>query len=166
VLQDQELKTERYLGVQYRRLTNTYEQIRANRAQRQAFETQLRVRQEQFLAGRGTLDILLEAQRFWADSLSQEQAALVSYTNARSAFAYGKGTILQHAPMPCGGERDRTQDRVLGEPAKGPALAALWKGVPPLRDARPLPPDEARPAVKDAALTPYPAVDLFPRTSR
>jgi outer membrane protein TolC len=96
VLQDQELKTERFLGLQYRRMSSGYEQIKANRAQREAFATQLRTRYEQYQAGRGTLDILLEAQRFWADALSQEYAAIVTYNNALIAFEYAKGTILQH----------------------------------------------------------------------
>jgi outer membrane protein TolC len=95
VLQDQELKTERFLGLQYRRMSSAYEQVKANRAQREAFAQQLRTRYEQYQAGRGTLDILLEAQRFWADALSQEYAAIVTYNNALVGFEFGKGTILQ-----------------------------------------------------------------------
>jgi outer membrane protein TolC len=95
VLQDQELKAERFLGLQYRRMSSAYEQIKANRAQREAFATQLRTRYEQYLAGRGTLDILLEAQRFWADALSQEYQAIVTYNNALCGFEFAKGTILQ-----------------------------------------------------------------------
>jgi outer membrane protein TolC len=95
VLQDQELKTGRFLGLQYRRLSSTYEQIRANRAQRLAFGVQLDIRAKQNEAGRGTLDLLLEAQRFWADALAQEYAAIVSYQNALVGFEYAKGTIMQ-----------------------------------------------------------------------
>ncbi len=96
VLQDQELKVERFMGLQYRKLGLAYEQIKANRAQREAFTTQLKTRYQQYLAGRGTLDILLEAQRFWADALAQEYAAIVSYNNALVAWEFAKGTILQH----------------------------------------------------------------------
>jgi outer membrane protein TolC len=96
VLQDQELKTERFLGLQYRRLSSAYEQIRSNRAQREAFGTQLKTQYEQYIAGRGTLDILLEAQRFWADALSTEYQSIVAYNNALIGFEYAKGTILQH----------------------------------------------------------------------
>jgi outer membrane protein TolC len=95
VLVDQELKTQRFLGLQYRRLSSTYEQIRANRAQRLAFGVQLDIRAKQNEAGRGTLDLLLEAQRFWADALAQEYAAIVSYQNALVGFEFAKGTILQ-----------------------------------------------------------------------
>jgi hypothetical protein len=97
VLQDHELKVERYLGLEYRTLGLQYESIKANRAQREAFATQLKTRYQQYLAGRGTLDILLEAQRFWADALAQEYLAIVAYNNARCAFAFAKGSIQQHA---------------------------------------------------------------------
>lgn len=98
VLQDMELKTERFLGLQYRRLSSTYKQIQANRAQREAFGVQLQVRYERYLAGAAgaTLDTLLEAQRFWADALSQEYQAIVGYNNALCGFEFAKGTILQH----------------------------------------------------------------------
>jgi hypothetical protein len=97
VLQDHELKVERFLGMEYRKLGLTCEQIKANRAQREAFAAQLKTRARQYLAGRGTLDILLEAQRFWADALAQEHLAIAGYNNARCAFAYAKGSIQQHA---------------------------------------------------------------------
>src|SRR5206468_3278148 len=41
VMVDQELKTQQYLGLQYRRIFEQYEQIRAQRAQREAFADQL-----------------------------------------------------------------------------------------------------------------------------
>ncbi len=96
VLQDQELKAERFLGLQWRRLSSQYEQIKANRAQREAFATQLQTRYQQYLAGRGTLDILLEAQRFWADALATEYQSIVAYNNALCGFEFAKGTILEH----------------------------------------------------------------------
>jgi outer membrane protein TolC len=115
VLQDHELKVERFLGLEYRKLGLTYEQIKANRAQREAFATQLKTRARQYLAGRGTLDILLEAQRFWADALAQEYLAIVAYNNARCAFAFAKGSIQQHAhvvaqELPSGNGRVRAVD--------------------------------------------------------
>ncbi len=48
VLQDQELKAERFLGLYYRRMSSGYFQIKAARAQREAFATQLRVRYEMY----------------------------------------------------------------------------------------------------------------------
>jgi outer membrane protein TolC len=95
-LKDQELKAERFLGLQYRRISTSREQVRANRAQREAFEEQLRARQQEYLAGRGTLDLLLEAQRFCADCLSSEHQALATYNNALAGFEFARGTIQQH----------------------------------------------------------------------
>jgi hypothetical protein len=98
VLQDQELKAERFLGLQYRRMSSGYAQIKAARAQREAFGTQLTVRYQRYLAGaqNATLDVVLEAQRFWADALNTEYQAIVTYNNALCGFEYAKGTILQH----------------------------------------------------------------------
>jgi outer membrane protein TolC len=93
VLQDQELKAERFLGLQYRRMSSGYAKIKAARAQREAFATQLKARQEKYLAGQGSLDVVLEAQRFWADALNTEYQAVVTYNNARCCFQYAKGTI-------------------------------------------------------------------------
>src|SRR5262249_14699831 len=56
-----------FLAGQYRNVIAAYELIRANRATREAFADQLRARFQEFLAGRGTLDVLLEAQRFWSN---------------------------------------------------------------------------------------------------
>ena len=73
------------------------------RAQRGAFAGQLRIRFQEFLAGKGagnrtrdTVDILLEAQRFWADSLANEYAAIVQYNISLANFEFAKGTILKH----------------------------------------------------------------------
>jgi hypothetical protein len=82
----------------------SYEQIKVQRAQREAFGEQLRIRFQEFLAGRSaggdgrrdTIDILLEAQRFWADALANEYDAIVKYNNALVNFEFGKGTLLQH----------------------------------------------------------------------
>ena len=133
VLQDQELKAERFLGLEYRRMSSAYFQIRAARAQREAFATQLRVRYEKYRAGAqdATLDLLLEAQRFWADALSTEYQAVVTYNNAICAWEYAKGTILQHdnvtiseGPIPIAAQkravehmRERTKALVLLERA-------------------------------------------------
>jgi outer membrane protein TolC len=95
-LHDQELKIERFLELQYRRIFSSYELIRIRRAQREAFATQLRAQFEQFVAGRGTLDVLLEAQRFWASALADEFTAIRDYNNVLAGFEFAKGTILQH----------------------------------------------------------------------
>jgi hypothetical protein len=95
-LRDQELKAQSFLYEYYRRLSTNYEQIRANRAQREAFAEQLKARQQAFQAGRDTLDTLLEAQRFWAQALAAEYQQVVAYNNALAGFEYAKGTIMQH----------------------------------------------------------------------
>jgi outer membrane protein TolC len=99
VLSDQELKAERFLGLQYRRIASYHAQIQAQRAQREAYAEQLKARNEEFRTERKTLDILLESQRFWADALSNEYAAIAGYNNALCAFAYAKGTIRDHAHL-------------------------------------------------------------------
>src|SRR5262249_41640265 len=96
VLQEQELRTSRVLMDQYRLLVLFYREISAQRAQREAYAAQLRARFEEFLAGRGTLDILLEAQRFWANALTNEYAAIAEYNQTLAAFEWAKGTLLRH----------------------------------------------------------------------
>jgi outer membrane protein TolC len=139
VLQDQELKAERFLGLYYRRMSSAYFQIKAARAQREAFATQLRVRYELYRAGSNepgtqtpvTLNLLLESQRFWAEALATEYQAIVTYNNAIAGWEYAKGTILQHdnvtiseGPIPVAAQkravehlRERTKALVLRERA-------------------------------------------------
>jgi outer membrane protein TolC len=95
-LQDQEQRAEQFLALQYTNLAQFYEVIRAQRSQREAAAIQLEARFKEFLAGRGTLDFLLEAQRVWADALRDEYNAIVQYNNTLSQFEFAKGTIMQH----------------------------------------------------------------------
>ncbi len=106
VLQDQELKAERFLGLYHRRMASGYAQIKAAQAQREAFATQLRVRYDLYSVGANepgtegrsvSLSLLLESQRFWADALATEFQAITTYNNALAGWEYGKGTILAHA---------------------------------------------------------------------
>jgi hypothetical protein len=159
----------RFLGLQYRRITSSYEQFRAQRAQREALAQQLRAREEEVLAGRRTVDILLEAQRFWSDALASEYTAVVAYNNALCALAYARGAITRHAHVTItdhppkgahvravGRERERTRalhckqavpadplswDQLAGDtlPQAAPSVAALWKSMRPLKEALPLP---------------------------
>ena len=104
ILHDQELRVGRGLSQSYRRMFTSYEEIKVQRAQREAFSEQLRIRFQEFLAGkssggdrkRDTVDILLEAQRFWADALANEYSSIVKYNNAIANFEYSKGTLLKH----------------------------------------------------------------------
>ena len=96
VLKDQEGKAQNFLELYYRRLSLNYKQIQSTRAQREAFGELLKARSAQANSGKITLQEALEAQRFWADALSSEFQAIVTYNNAIAGFEYGKGTILQH----------------------------------------------------------------------
>jgi outer membrane protein TolC len=96
VLKDQESKAMLFLTREYRRLFEFYEQARTLRAQREANAVQLDARFKEFLIGRGTLDILLEAQRNWADSLASEYQAIVNYNNTLASFQFAKGTLMQY----------------------------------------------------------------------
>jgi outer membrane protein TolC len=139
VLQDQELKAERYLGLWYRRMSSAYFQIKAARAQREAFATQLKIRYELYRAGANepgtgnpvTLNLLLEAQRFWAEALATEYQSIVTYNNAICGWEFAKATIMQHdnvtiseGPIPVAAQkravehmRERTKALVLRERA-------------------------------------------------
>ena len=85
-------------------MSSAYFQIKAARAQREAFATQLQIRYELYRAGSNepgtnapvTLNLLLESQRFWAEALATEYQAIVTYNNAIAGWEYAKGTIMQH----------------------------------------------------------------------
>jgi hypothetical protein len=144
VLQDQELKAERFLGLYYRRMSSAYFQIKAARAQREAFATQLEIRYQLYRAGSNepgtggpgqgtpiTLNLLLESQRFWAEALATEYQAIVTYNNSIAGWEFGKATIMQHdnvtiseGPIPVAAQqravehlRERTKALVLRERA-------------------------------------------------
>lgn len=95
-LKDQELKAERFLALQYRTIFQKYAEIEANRAQREANARQLELRFQEFIAGRGTLDILLEAQRNFADALASEFRAISEYNQSLCGFQFAKGTVMQY----------------------------------------------------------------------
>src|SRR5262249_23723983 len=108
LLQDFEQRVQQLLATQYRALAETHAQIEINRSQRIAAAEQLEARFKQYLAGQGTLDILLESQRVWASALQSEYAAVGAYNIALARFEFAKGTILQdenvhiaEGPLPC-----------------------------------------------------------------
>jgi hypothetical protein len=110
VLQDQELKAERFLGLYYRRMSSAYFQIKAARAQREAFATQMKVRYELLRNGSNepgtdsSVNLLLESQRFWTEALATEYQAITTYNNALAGWDYAKGTIMKHARVRFGTE--------------------------------------------------------------
>jgi outer membrane protein TolC len=97
-LKDQEEKAKRFLAFQFRNVEQYYAEIEAQRAQREANARQLALRFQVFQAGarQGTIDILLEAQRNFADSLASEYLAIVNYNNALAGFHFAKGTIMAY----------------------------------------------------------------------
>ncbi len=107
ILKNQELKATRFLERQYQQIFSNYESIKALRANREANAVQLAGRFREFEVGRGTLDILLEAQRFYADAVRQEYEAIANYNIALSNFQFAKGASLVYnniqvvdAPLP------------------------------------------------------------------
>jgi outer membrane protein TolC len=95
-LKDTEIKADSFLALNYRRVIQYYNEMQAQHAQRMANAAQLNARFLAFQAGttQGTIDILLEAQRNWADSLASEYTAIVNYNTALAGFQFSKGTIL------------------------------------------------------------------------
>ena len=95
-VRDQELKVQRYLARAYRDMPGFQQSIQAARAEREAYSEQLQARFKEFLAGRGTFDFLLEAQRNWADALAEEYSNIVGYNKSLVTFQFAKGTLLQY----------------------------------------------------------------------
>jgi outer membrane protein TolC len=93
-LQDYEQKAQRDLEVEYRHLFEFHKQIEIQRSQRLAAADQLNARSQRYVAGKETLDILLESQRVFAVALQNEFAAIRDYNNALAGFEFAKGTLL------------------------------------------------------------------------
>src|SRR5262249_15059245 len=91
-----------------------HEQIKAQRAQREAYGLQLRLEFER-VGEQITADdtVILEAERFYSDALANEYNAIVQYNNVLATFEFAKGTMLLHnsvsiaeGPLPaCAQER-------------------------------------------------------------
>ena len=95
-LSTQEQKILRALAKSYRAVFTAYEEINAQRAQREAYGVQVTASFQEFQAGKITPDLLLEAQRFFASALASEYSAIRDYNNALATFEAVKGTIAQH----------------------------------------------------------------------
>jgi outer membrane protein TolC len=96
ILLEQENRAANALEVEYRRLPYLYESIKAFRDQRVAYGDQLQALAQQVITGAKTPDILLEAQRFYADALAGEYNAIRDYNAAIAGFELTRGTIMQH----------------------------------------------------------------------
>jgi outer membrane protein TolC len=148
-LQTQETNLAYNLMRTYREIFQRFEEIRIQRARREAAARQLELRYQEFQAGRGTIDVLLEAQRNWAQALNEEFNAVRGYNVALIEFERQKGTIMEHdnvaivdGPLPACAQarasehiRERMRSPQLvpnsdlsGAPGHGPG--ALHGGVP------------------------------------
>jgi outer membrane protein TolC len=179
VLKDQEEKAQRLLGLYYRRVIEYYDQILIQRAQREAATVQLETRFQQFEAGQGTLDLLLESQRVWADALRGEYDAIVQYNSALAGLQYAKGTIQHYdnvhvaeGPLPyCAQVRavDHAQEqtkalilRLRTQPTIGPDCGEPGQGIPRVPH---LPADKAA-ALPEVIEPPSPDSELLPTSAR
>ncbi len=95
-LKDTEEKSRRFLALQYRNVFRYYEEIVAQRAQREANAIQLDARFQLYRAGKETIPFLLEAQRNFVDALASEYTAIVNYNNAIVGLEFAKGTIMRY----------------------------------------------------------------------
>jgi hypothetical protein len=117
------------LRVPCRFLIEPYQQVKAQRAQHETFAKQVRQRSQDFQAGRGMIDTLLEAQRFLADAVANECEAIVAYNNALAAFE----------DLKAGDEwgQEVSEERETCDPSF--ALPDVWEKAPPLKEVGPLP---------------------------
>jgi outer membrane protein TolC len=80
----------------YRDLFQTHELIKIQRARREAAAEQVRLRFLEYKAGREAANLLLDAQRDFADAIRDEQFAIADYNVALIDFERQKGTIMRH----------------------------------------------------------------------
>jgi outer membrane protein TolC len=152
-LQDQERKAGALLAQQYRNLEQYYGEIEAQRAQRLANAKQLEARFNLFKAGsaRGTIDVLLEAQRNLADALASEYQAIVNYNNSIAAFQFAKGTIL-----------DFNNVRIAEGPVPGPVQVRAVEQTRQRTEASLILRERPDPAVYTASVAPVCLSDASP----
>jgi outer membrane protein TolC len=139
-LRDTEEKLSFSMGRAYRDIFETHELIRIQRARRQEAATQLKLQHQEFVLGRANIDVLLEAQRNWADALRDEHFAICDYNVALVDFERQKGTILDRCnvsilegPVPACAQarasahiRERARSIMLQEPLNDvPGVEAL-----------------------------------------
>ena len=140
----------------YQGIFVNYDSIKVLRAQREAFGEQVKANFQEFQAGKITPDLLLEAQRFFAQALQQEYQAIRDYNNSLAVFELVKGTIAQHdnvviaeGPLPqCASDRAVEHQRRRSE-----ALEARERAAPvPLAETHPVADVPDGPASHAAAL--------------
>jgi hypothetical protein len=87
LLKHQELRIERLLGLNFRRIHLAQELVPVYQEEREAFAEQLRNHRQQLRAGCGNLALLLETQRSWVESLVKERNAIVQFNGALNQLA-------------------------------------------------------------------------------
>ncbi|MEZ6141361.1 MAG: TolC family protein [Zavarzinella sp.] len=95
VLRNQERKAEFQLGGVLQELTQSYEQIKIQRARRKALQEQLQAQTERIEIGRESLIVLLQNQIDFVNAIQQEHQAIANYNIALAGWQYSKGTIQQ-----------------------------------------------------------------------
>jgi outer membrane protein TolC len=170
-LRDQEQKVKLDLQRSYRDLVQAAKEIEYRRAQREQAAIEVRGRFENFVNGKPgvTLDVLadllLRAQRNFADALTEEHRSIFEYNASLADFEFQKGTIMEHdnvhiaeGPLPAcavtrASEHIRERDRSLklldspgcpcdhcgrAAPTVGPAGGPVMPELP-MGDPLPLP---------------------------
>jgi outer membrane protein TolC len=142
-LQDGEMRVAFGLSRAYRDIFETYETIRIQRARRLEAANQLKLEYKRYLSGSTEINVMLEAQRNWADALRDEHFAICDYNVALVDFERQKGTILDRdnisileGPMPACAEarasahiRDRARAILVKEPVN-PGIHACTLDAP------------------------------------
>ena len=90
-LKDQEAKTESFLLTYFKRLSADREQVEMARACREAYTAELQAKQADYAAGKIASNQVLESQRFWAETLTNEHSARARHANAQAGFAFARG---------------------------------------------------------------------------
>lgn len=96
ILQDLELEVSHQLGDAIRDLDLNYGLVQTNFNRRLAAETEVATVEASYLAGRVTLDLLLDAQRRRAEAESAYYRSLVDYNKAIMNVHYRKGSMLDY----------------------------------------------------------------------
>jgi hypothetical protein len=148
VLEDQQSQAAFALQRSYRQLVQLHREFRIQAARRAATAIQYRALYDEYLAGfgGGNTNVLLEAQRNWANALHDEQETVARYNIALADFERQKGTILAYdnihiaeGALPSGAKeqaaehiREQTHSLILRERAAPRAPPDATAGVPPV----------------------------------
>lgn len=112
----------------YQRIFSNYQLAIAQKDRRAAAVDQLESREQQFLKGALTIDLLLQAQTSFANALRDESAAIVDYNKALAEWEFARGRILANDNVVL------AEQRISLAPAKlARDRAKWWRASLPLR---------------------------------